>query len=60
MKKLPLFALGLFLLGSVSCSRDEQTGVDQQLLSASSEIDQTNEIDFKEGIDLDTIEWAAH
>ena len=54
MKKLPLFALGLFLLGSVSCSRDEQTGVDQQLLGASSEIDQTNEIDFKEGIDLTT------
>ncbi|RXR34661.1 hypothetical protein EQG68_01780 [Flavobacterium piscinae] len=54
MKKLTILAFGVLLLGNVSCSRDERTGVDQQLLSASSEIDQTNEIDFKEGIDLTT------
>ena len=54
MKKLSMFAFGVLFLAGVSCSREERTGVDQQLLSASSEIDQTNEIDFKEGIDLTT------
>jgi hypothetical protein len=54
MKKVTILAFGVLLLASVSCSREERTGVDQQLLSASSEIDQTNEIDFKEGIDLTT------
>lgn len=55
MKKLTFIAFSVVLLASVSCSRDEETtGIDQLLLSASSEIDQTNEIDFKEGIDLTT------
>lgn len=53
MKKLSMFAFGVLLFAGVSCNRDEETtGIDRPLLSVSSEIDQTNELDFNEGIDL--------
>ena len=54
MKNTSIFALGLFLLVAVSCSKDEERNVDQQLLKSSSEIDVTNELDFTAGIDLTT------
>lgn len=55
MKKLSMFAFGVLLIAGISCNREEETtGIDQSLLFASSEVDQTNELDFNEGIDLTT------
>ncbi|HRE77359.1 MAG TPA: hypothetical protein PLL09_05985 [Flavobacterium sp.] len=54
MKNTSIFALGLFLLVAVSCSKEEERNVDQQLLKSSSEIDVTNELDFNAGIDITT------
>lgn len=54
MKNTAIFVLGLFLLLAVSCSKDEERNVDQQLLNSSSEIDITNELDFNAGIDITT------
>lgn len=53
MKNLNLFTFGVFLfaLSFVSCTKEEELTVDQELVRASADIDLTNELDFNAGID---------
>ncbi len=63
MKNYRKFAVlfSVIALGLVSCNREENLAVDQQLLSASADIDFTNELDFNAGIEVsrDNSSYAA-
>ena len=53
MKNLKILTIGLFImsLGLISCEKEDNLTVDQELMKASADIDFTNELDFNSGID---------
>lgn len=53
MKNLKTLTLYLFImsLGLISCEKEENLTVDQELMKASADIDLTNELDFNSGIE---------
>jgi hypothetical protein len=54
MKNLKTLTIGLFImsLGLISCEKEENIAVDQELMKATAIVDFTNEIDFNAGVDI--------